>query len=216
MFALTAHDFLAEFLNKLPALAAGAVISAASFFLGRWWGRWKAGREWKKKEFFNRIIVSLNILADNKLKIRTVLEDSLDAVFLNRIAIDKVLAAARQTTLDNPMLPIGKADRWYVLNYVLNAVAEHFAAGQLKQDAGLPVTTIRYALFLTCEHVGEERIRKVRAMMVREEHLKAFPYLETLPELENPWHKDRVKTLRKAAEVYAQEPDNFLMLELCV
>ena len=36
------------------------------------------------------------------------------------------------------------------------------------------------------------------------------------PVLENPWHEDRIKTLRKAAEIYAKEPDQFLMLELCV
>jgi hypothetical protein len=216
MFALTLSDFASGFLDKLPTLAAGAVISIASFFIGRWWGRWRASREWRKKEFFNRIIVSLNIFADGYLKIRTVPEESLETVFLNRVAIDKVLKAAKNTTLENPLLPIDKTDRWYILNFVLNEVAEHFATGQLKQDAGVPVTSIRYALFLTCEHVGDERIRKVRALMLKEEHLKVFPYPDTIPKLENPWHEDRIKTLRKAAETYAKEPDQFLMLELCV
>ena len=39
---------------------------------------------------------------------------------------------------------------------------------------------------------------------------------DTMPKLENPWHADRVKTLRRAAELYGKEPDNFLTLEVCV
>ena len=37
-----------------------------------------------------------------------------------------------------------------------------------------------------------------------------------LPKLENAWHADRILTLRRAAELYAREPDHFLMLEVCV
>ncbi len=216
LFAQLPADLFNEVLAKLPALIAGAIVSAASFFLGRWWGRWKAGREWKKKEFFNRVIVSLNIFADGFLKIRTVMEDSLDTVFLNQIAINKVLDAAKRCTLDTPILPIAKVDRWYLLNFALNEVAERFAAGQVKHDAGLPVTKIKYALFLTCEVVGDERIRKIRAMLVQEAHLLNFPYPDAMPQLENPWHADRIKTLRLAAALYAKEPDNFLTLEVCV
>ncbi len=216
MFAQLPANFLDEFLAKLPALAAGGLVSALSFMVGRWWGRWKAGREWKRKEFFNRIIMSLNIFEDGFLKIRTVMEDSLDTVFLNQVAIDKVLKAAKACTLEQPILPIEKQDRWYLLNFALNEVAERFSEGQVKLDAGLPVTKMKYALFLTCEIVGEERIRKIRAMLIKEELLREFPFLTTMPKLENPWHEDRIKTLRKAVALYAKEPDNFLIIELCV
>jgi hypothetical protein len=193
-----------------------AVTSTATFFAGRWWGRYKAGRQWKKKEFLDRIIISLNVFADGFLKIRTVMERSLEEVFLNRLAIDKVWAAAKKTKADNPIMPIAKEDRWYLLNFVLNAVAEHFVAGNVRQDAGQPVSVVRYALFLTCELVGEERIRKVRAMLVRRELLENFPYDDAMPRLENPWHEDRIKTLRAAAALFKKEPDNFLTLEVCV
>jgi hypothetical protein len=192
------------------------VTAALSFVVGRYWGRYKARREWHSKEFLSRVIVSLNIFDGGTLKIRTVLERSIEEVFLNAVAIDKVMAAARKCTEDQPVLPIAKADRWYLLNYALNAVAEHFAAGQIRLDAGLPVTKLRYALFLTCEVVGEERLRKTRVMLVREDLLRAFPYPDTLPELENPWHATRVDTLRKAAALLVAEPDNFLMMEVCV
>jgi hypothetical protein len=193
-----------------------AITSTATFFVGRWWGRYKASRQWQKKEFLDRIIVSLNIFADGYLKIRTVLERSLEEVFLNQLAVNKILAAARKTTQDNPLMPIAKEDRWFLLNFVLNAVAEHFVTGQIKMDAGEKVTVVRYSLFLTCELVGDERIRKVRAMLVRTDLLANFPYLDAMPKLENPWHADRIRTLRKAAELYQKEPDNFLTLEVCV
>ena len=113
-------------------------------------------------------------------------------------------------------MPIAKEDRWYLLNFVLNAVAEHFVAGNIRQDAGQPVTLVKYALFLTCELVGDERIRKVRAMLIRRELLEDFPYHDSLPRLENPWHEDRIKTLRAAAALFKKEPDNFLTLEDCI
>ena len=193
-----------------------AITSTATFFAGRWWGRYKAGRQWRSKVFLDRVIVSLNIFADGYLKIRTVMERSVEEVFLNRLAVDKVEAAARATTADNPVMPIAKADRWFLLNFVLNAVAEHFVAGNIRQDAGQPVVLVRYALFLTCEQVGDERIRKIRAMLVRADLLDNFPYPDVMPRLESPWHDFRIGTLRKAAALYKTEPDNFLILEVCV
>ncbi len=217
LFADDVTDIASDSGKKLAAaVVVGIVTTVASFVIGRYWGRWKAHREWHAKDFLGRIIVSLNIFADGYLKIRTVIEKSLEEVFLNQIAIEKVQAASRKCTVENPIMPIAAADRWYLLNFVLNAVAEHFVAGQIRQDAGEKVTVVRYALFLTAELVGEERIRKVRAMLVKEELLRNFPYLDTMPKLENAWHEDRIKTLRKAAELYAKEPDYFLTLEVCV
>ena len=216
LFADTADDAGELVRRTVITILVAAVTSTATFFAGRWYGRYKAGRQWHAKEFLDRVIVSLNIFADGTLKIRTVLERSLDEVFLNPLAVDKVLAAARATTKDNPLMPIAREDRWFLLNFVLNAVAEHFVAGNIRQDAGQPVTVLRYSLFLTCELVGEERIRKVRAMLVRRELLEDFPYPDTMPKLENPWHDDRIKTLRAAAALYKREPDQFLTVEVCV
>ncbi|MBA4062248.1 MAG: hypothetical protein C0501_00815 [Isosphaera sp.] len=212
-----AEDASTEFTRRiLVTVLVAAVTSTATFFAGRWWGRYKANRQWAAKEFLDRVTVSLNVFADGFLKIRTVLERSVDEVFLNRVAADLVSSAARAATVDAPVLVLPKDDRWYVLNFVLNAVAEQFVAGHIRRDAGQPVTAVRYALFLTCELVGDERIRKVRAMLVRADLLADFPYRDALPRLESPWHEDRVKTLRQAADLYRTEPDNFLLLEACV
>jgi len=64
--------------------------------------------------------------------------------------------------------------------------------------------------------LGEERIRKIRALMLRKDMLEKFPYEDVMPELENAWHSDRIITLRKAAAVYKTNPEYFLFLEVCV
>jgi hypothetical protein len=200
----------------LLSLALPVVTTIVSFVVGRWWGKYLARRQWDRKDFGGRIIVSLNLLNDNRLRIRTIVERTLEEMFPNAIAVDKIRAAAKRTTIQNPMLPIAREDCWYLLNFVLNHVAEHFVQGVVRMDAGQPVTKMVYGLFLTCEQVGEERIRKVRAMLIRKEHLESFPYPEKMPELENPWHSDRILTLRKASEVYKTNPEQFLFLEVCV
>ncbi|MCI0703095.1 MAG: hypothetical protein L0241_18615 [Planctomycetia bacterium] len=217
LFGLSEAEVEAEYIKRIVVtILVAATTSTATFFVGRWWGSYKARRQWRAKEFLDRIIVSLNIFSDGHLKIRTVMERSLEEIFLNKLAVAKVWLAAKATTLEQPVMPIAKEDRWFLLNFVLNAVAEHFVTGHIKRDAGQPVITVKYALFLTCELVGDERIRKVRAMLLRRDLLENFPYQDTMPNLENPWHEDRIKTLRTASALYKKEPDNFLMLEVCV
>jgi hypothetical protein len=112
------------------------------------------------------------------------------------------------------VLPIAKEDRWYLLNFVLNAVAERFSDAAVRQDATASLRPVTYLVFLTCEVVGEDRIRKVRAMLVRREVLESFPYETVTPLLEREWHTGRVETLRRAAALYRSEPDHFLPLEI--
>jgi hypothetical protein len=217
MSAVPFADFWTDTLSKSgSAILVGAITTVASFVVGRWWGRYRARKQWESKEFLGRIIVSLNSFADGRLKIRTIFERSLDEVFLNPHAVEMVQEAARKTTPDNPLLPIAKEDAWYLLNFVLNPVAEKFVAGVVQEDIGRPVQKATYALALTCEVVGDERIRKVRAMMLRRELLLDFPCMESMPQLENPWHEDRIVTLRKMSAAYKTSPELFLTLEICV
>lgn len=192
------------------------VTTVVSFLIGRWWGNYRARRQWERKDFLGRIIVSLNMLQENRLRIRTIMERTLEEMFPNALVVEKVRDAAMKTTVDNPMMPIDKKDCWFLLNFVLNNVAEHFVQGVVKMDAGAPVTKTVYGLFFTCEQVGEERIRKVRAMLLRKEYLENFPYPDSMPELENAWHSDRIVTLRRAAAAYKTNPELFLFLEIVV
>ncbi len=204
----------------MKKVASGILIflltTVASFLVGRWWGRFQARKQWEKKHFLDRIIVSLNGFADGWLKIRTVFERPLAEIFPNPVALEKVRAASLRTTADNPILPLAAEDRWYLLNYVLNAVAERFTDGLVRYDAGQPLKPVSYLLFLTCEVVGPDRIRKVRAMLLRKDLVEDFPYWDTLPKLERDWHRDRVLTLRNAVELYRKEPDNFIPMEIYV
>lgn len=206
--------------EMMKRIASGIIIffatSVLSFVVGRWWGKYQAKKQWQKKQFLGRIIVSLNSLTDGWLKIRTIFERSLEEVFLNPVAIAKVRAASLRTTADNPLLPIAKEDRWYLLNFVLNAVAERFSGDVMRYDAGQTLRPVTYLLFLTCEVLGDDRIRKVRAMLLRKDLLEEFPYPDSDPKLENEWHRDRIATLRRAAELYKKEPDNFMPIEIYV
>ncbi|MEJ7596025.1 MAG: hypothetical protein WKF77_31330 [Planctomycetaceae bacterium] len=49
-------------------------------------GRWRAAQSWQKREFFNRLNISLNSLHDGKLLIRTVLEKTCEDILLNKVA----------------------------------------------------------------------------------------------------------------------------------
>jgi hypothetical protein len=222
MFAQQDQASWSKILNDLDVkkVLTGIIIffgtTVLSFVVGRWWGKHRAKKEWQTKQFLGRVMVSLNSFAEGALKIRTIFERSLEEVFLNPVAVDKIRRASLQTTVDNPLLPIEKKDRWYLLNFVLNAVAELFTTGLVRYDAGEPLKPVVYLIFLTCEVVGEDRIRKVRAMMVRKDQLVDFPYWDGMPKLEQHWHEDRIVTLRRAAELYKKEPDNFLALEIYV
>ena len=185
-----------------------------SFVVGRLLGQYRARQEWSQKSFQGRINIGVNSIIDGCLKIRSLTERSLEEVFLNPIAVKKVRAAAAQTTLDNPLLPLALDDCWFLLNFVLSSFSERFSAGVIRYDAGQPVQILRYRLFLTCEKAGEDRIHKVRALLMREELLQNFPYHEGMPTLEDPTHADRVTTLRTAARMFESHPHFFMRVEL--
>ncbi len=193
-----------SFLGAFVGAAAGALVV-----------RYRAKRQYDRKDFLDRLHVSLNMLADGQLKIRTILERPLGEVMLNDHVKTKVLAAARSATPEKPLLELSQNDATFVLNCVVNVTAEHFCSGFFREDVGRPNDATLYAIFLTCEPVGEVRQRKVRALLVRPEFLRDFPYRDAMPKLEREWHTDRVKTLRSAAELYIKRPELFSHLELC-
>lgn len=191
------------------------IVSGMAFMaIGWFFGRRRAQKAWAKKEFLDRLNVSLTRISDDMLQIRTLLEKSSIDIFLNSVAVTKVIDAAGQTTSEDPILPLPKEDYWYYLNAILNEVAEHFAAGQIKRDLGLPVHCGRYLITLTNECDGAIRTRKVRAMVVQKELLENLP--EEMPRLESPNHKTRWKTMQQLAKSWKQEPHRFVNVEICV
>ena len=93
LFGVNADEVSTDYTKRIVVtILVAATTSTATFFAGRWWGRYKANRQWYSKDFLDRVIVSLNIFADGFLKIRTVMERSVQEVFLNRVAVEKVEA----------------------------------------------------------------------------------------------------------------------------
>ena len=191
------------------------VTGLAFMALGWYLGKRRARAEWRKKEFYGRLNVSLNILKPGEpLLIRTLLEKSCEEIFLNKVAVETIVDAARKTTERNPLLPLPKKDYWYYLNAVLNEVAEMCAAGELRRDLGQPVVTGRYLICLTSEAAGAIRTRKIRAMTIRKDVLTNLP--AEPPTFERPWHNNRWDTLKILAEQYKVDPEQFMEVELSV
>jgi hypothetical protein len=187
-------------------------IGAGMLFLGSLFGWWRARKRWQKKEFFDRVNFSLNSLVDGKLLIRTLMETSCKAVFLNQVAVNQILTAAKQTTAADPIIPLAQDDYWFFLNGALNEVSEKFATGFLKRDLGASVQTGRYLLCLTNECDGDIRTRKIRVMLIQQQLLEKLP--EEQPELESPNHSTRWKTLQAMSERYQSTPHQFLSVEI--
>ncbi len=210
------HSFSLLILAQAPAFVADLseiLIPVITGLIGWSWGRQRATAKWKKREFFDRLNISLNIVEDGELKIRTLVEKRLEEVFLNSAARQTVLCKAQETSAEDSILPLAEDEYWYCLNPVLNEISERFAAGHIKRDMGLPINSMTYVVCITCEVSGEMRQRKVRAMMMQKAVIENFP--ETL-KVSEPHHNTRVKTLRQLAAEYAKNPHRFIELEVCL
>lgn len=209
---------MTEALNSLVDYLAGnwpelvwIVLAAglASYLAGR-----RAKMRWLKRDFLNRFNVSLTTIEDGVLKIRTILEMDCDTIFLNPAASKRIVQFARQTTVDDPVLPIPKDDCWQFQNAVLNEISERFAAGQIRRDLGLPVERGEYVLCLTCERAGAVRTQKVRGLLMKKALLLQLP--KTKPSFESPSHETRWTTLQQLASQWESHSYRFIELEICI
>ena len=198
--------------------------------VGWWIGFRRAKANWKKREFYDRLNISLNYIDQGTLAIRTLAEDTCEKIFLNTAASDAIQKAARRTTSSDPLLPLPKEDYWYYLNSVLNALSEQFSAGVLQKEQGRSVLVERYVICLTSEVAGDIRMRKVRAMVIRKSLLLRInsdvntdKKSETdspnekipTPKFASPNHTTRWETLKFMAAEYQRHPWRFIEAELC-
>ncbi len=191
------------------------VAIGAGFLVAGWlFGWWRAHRRWVRKEFFERVNFSLNSIHQGKLQIRTLMENSADRVFLNRVAVSQLLAAAAHTSSDNALIPLDRKEAWFFLNSALNEISEKFAVGFVRRDAGQSVQSHRMLICLTNEADGEIRTRKIRVMIVAEQTLRTLP--ESIPALESKNHATRWKTLQVMKQKLVAEPWLFMAVEVVV
>ena len=200
-------DYLRENWPELLWIVAAAGV--ASYLGGR-----RARSRWRNHDFLDRLNVSLTSIEEGKLRIRTILEMDCQDIFLNASAAKTVVKLARQTTEEDPVLPIPDADCWQYLNAVLNEISERFAIGQIKRDLGLPVERGEYVLCLTCEKSGLVRTQKIRGMLLRKTLLANIPKEE--PQYESPSHETRWKTIQQLAGQYQKNPQRFIEMDICL
>jgi hypothetical protein len=202
-------------LNDLITDHWAKILTAAFFTVAGWLiARVRADRAWKRREFFNRLNISLNTIDDGVLKIRTLSEKRCSDVFLNEIAVGRLVKSAQLTTKENPFVPISQEDSWFYLNAVLNEVSEQFAVGLMRRELGHDVRSQRYVICLTNESDGDLRTRKIRAMVIRRELLEKLP--KETPKFESPNHAVRWRTLQQMRQTLAKEPWRFIEAEIVV
>jgi hypothetical protein len=186
-------------------------LTLGSLVAGWLIGWWRARQQWQEKEFLTRLSISLNMIHDGKLLIRTLAEKSLEEVIHNPAAIAKLQQAIKQTTEDNPIPPLAEDDFWHILNCVLNVISEKFSDGYIRQDLGYQVKMAQYLICLTRERAAEMRTSKIRAMVFQKSLLLNLPEQE--PQYEQPSHRIRFRTLKQLAELYRQDNRQFLEVE---
>ncbi len=171
------------------------MLSAVSLVVGGALGRWQASRRFARREFFDRVNVSLNYVQDGKFLIRTLLERGSTEVFRNPAMARKVARAATERH-GGPILALPDDDYWVYLNAVLNVISEQFADGFVRQESKMQTAELEYLLFLTSEYSPASRQRKIRAMLIREDLLMNIEEVQ-LPRFRNAYHQARWESLRE-------------------
>ncbi len=194
-------------------IIAGLLILVVGWF----WGRWRAMLTWQSKAFKDRVVLALNTLQNEngklKLTLRTLFEKDLRDVFQNESMVRIIENAIEKTTSENPLLPIDKKDSWYLLNAILNKIAEHFSSGILRRDMGLPVQSKRYTFCITYKKEASVRMQKIRIIIMQKEQFLNFPETGEIS-LESDRHALRIETLRILKREMEKTPHLFMDIEL--
>lgn len=211
-------------LAVLPEIFATIIGVSAGWF----WANWQAGTAWKKKEFKSKLILGLNSLSyaekkkddgssttETTLKLRTLFEEDLNAIYRNRAARDVIHRAIEQTKEGDPILRFPQEESWYILNTVLNRISEQFAEGHLKEEMGMEVQKKRFLFCFTYERAGTMRQLKPRIMIMEKDRFLQYPLDENAVFItESDKHTTRIETLRQLRKDYDNSPYLFAEIEL--
>lgn len=167
-------------------------------FGGTLLARWKQKRDYYRREFLQRLNLSLNFIEDGFLRIRTIFEMNLGDVLFNQELVNKVLKASKGKSV---ILKMDKETQWLVNNSILNEIAERFAEGQLAHSQGMEVSTEPYLFCLTCEKDDDVRIRKLRVMLIHASMIDRILNNDP-PQYERPYHNVRWGTLQDMAKTW--------------
>ena len=208
------HNIYLFLSNGIKQYCVEGGITLLILLIGWEFGRRRASKQWRTREFLGRLNISLNAFHEGRLLIRTVLEKPIEEIFINSLATKRILAAAQQTDQDNPLLPLDPVDRWPLLNSVLNEISERFIDGQIRRELGYPIRSERFLLCLTCECHPDIKTKKVRVMLIKKQLLINLQSEE--PSYESPQHALRFATLKTLRNTYFSDPSHFIEVELAL
>jgi hypothetical protein len=165
--------------------------------------------QWRSKQFLARVNFSLNYVAGDGLAMRTLLETTSSAVWLNEYGVSHVNGAARRATIERPFLILtDPKDQDFANRAVLNVLSERFAETYLAASLNRPVHTVPYVFGITCEKYGDIRTLKLRVLVVAEQTLiELFGPANRAAELKIPTQilSSRLTTLRIMYQQYQED-----------
>src|SRR5947209_10474626 len=136
-------DFLGHYGGTLALLFTWAALL---------WVHYGKRSDWARKQFLDQVNFSLNLVAEGRLVMRTLLERPARDVWLNDLGVSQVRQAAQRTTPEHPFIELADpADMDFVHRAILNVLSEKFADAYLAQSMGLPVRSETYRFAITME-----------------------------------------------------------------
>lgn len=165
--------------------------------------------DWARKSFLGQVNFSLNFVENNTLLLRTLMEESATAVWLNDYGVKQVTAAAEEVTLEQPFLVMtDDNDMDFIKRAVLNVLSERFAEAFVARSQGVPVNSATYVFGITFEKYADIRTRKLRVLLMEEKQLASLfgPEGKGMNlAVVNPLHQDRLRSLKVMHDLYQRQ-----------
>jgi hypothetical protein len=193
-------EFIRPHLNTIALVLTWAGIAIAY---------WRRRAQWRGKQFLARVNFSLNYISGDALAMRTLLETTASAVWLNEYGVARVLAAAKQAPVDQPFLRLTDPDDQDFANRAaLNVLSERFAETYLSASLGRQTATAPYVFGISCEKYGDIRTLKIRVLVISEQTLVDLfgpANRSAALNLPNQILRARLTTLRTMYDLYLKD-----------
>jgi hypothetical protein len=183
------------------------VLGLSLTWAGLAWVYYRSRVDWGQKRFGEIVNFSLNYLDGDTLVMRTLIEEEADDVWLNRIGVQKLLAAARRTTIERPFVILDRQiDMDFAYRAALNVLSERFAGAFVAQALGAAVHSGEFLFAITYERYKEMRTFKLRVLLVERRTLETRFGPDALEKirLSHPVYGPRRQTLMRMHELHLQ------------
>ena len=162
-------------------------------------------RRWNKRQMYGIINMSLNVFekgvgGKNDVFYHRVLGELELSKLVPREGQRRLRTAIRNATDEQPILSLDKTTQIVVLNGVANQVSSMCASAFIARDLGsLNVLSDYYFIVLTAEPTRVARMKKIRAMLVKESSLREIAEMRKPPAFSDSRLRHRWKLMRHVA-----------------